>query len=334
MPPSAEADEDAILPSASSHPQTHADSDSDADDGAPSLAFLNSLTSAPSRASFALPKRGLKDFQPNPTDLQASTLTASRDAMHVALCHTRTHAPKNHIVGLYDEESGLTLVRRPRGNLFGGIGRSVGGKDSGVWLEPEEALWALERGSLDILWPAQPLKSLTHVESNDSISEKRHSRLVDDTEDEDDTISLSLQAAYALYLGGPQTRHLTPERYQVYAHLRRSGFNVQRAEGFEGKRIQATVAETATAAAKLESNMTGGLLHWLFSLIGAPRSNDERPFEGSLVRPGLYRSYCVDQCICTSQSMDLQLVSRHLPSTPNHILETCTPMRKGSGTRT
>ncbi|KAI9728135.1 MAG: tRNA-splicing endonuclease subunit sen54 [Chrysothrix sp. TS-e1954] len=284
--PSADADEDAIHPpptdphDTSHHTNTNSDDDDDDDDAGPSLAFLTTLTTT-TRSSSALPKRGLKDFAPNPTDLQASVLTASRDAMHSALCHTRTHIVKNHVVGIYDEETGLTRVRRPRGNLFTSIGRSEGGE--GVVLEPEEALWALERGSLDVWWCCRGSEG----EEVGVVGEEK------EEEEDEDAIPLSLQAAYALYLGGPNTRNLTPERYQVYAHLRRSGFIVRRAEGFDGGQTLKAQSKRTTPpqTSVAHSSSAAGVLTWLISLLWSRDTGHERPPQGPLVRPGLYRSY-------------------------------------------
>lgn len=92
----ADADED-VIPSTS---QPEAD---DLEDETQDFRFLAQLTAAASGSGAAavVPKRGTKDFEPNPTRSQASALDASRLAMHTALSAPRTHPGRNHLVGQY-----------------------------------------------------------------------------------------------------------------------------------------------------------------------------------------------------------------------------------------
>ena len=57
-----------------------------------------------------IPKRGEKDFEPNPTLLQSDILAASRDAMYTAISHPRIHPPKSLCVGIYAPEGPTPLA--------------------------------------------------------------------------------------------------------------------------------------------------------------------------------------------------------------------------------
>ena len=274
----ADADEDRI-PTLSQQNDPDNDSNQDeAEDQAPDFAvFLSSinnkttkttqqdadhLLTTATKSSSALPKRGTKSFEPNPTQYQSNLLHASRDAMHTALSHTRVHYPKNHIVGVYDPVTAKTKVRRGKGIGMGGIWKSLGSDFGGgpqgeeyTELWPEEALWCLERGSLDVQWPppgtAHALFESEHYESrnvtqkasehaDDTVTGRRSEGLdecergsqpsPEGTENghrTGDGIPMSLQAAYAAYLGNPAS-DLTLPKYLVYASLKRTGYIVRR----------------------------------------------------------------------------------------------------------
>lgn len=165
--------------------------------------------------------------------------------MHNALSFPRLHHPKNKVVGYYapdgfappqdslkpvgmasiKEESqkkieeskaqkptgprstispdACVYVPNPKGQHFRTVGQ--GDRWNRVWLLPEEALYLLERGSLDIRWP-----------SEDSSEDN----------DEDLSIPMSLQAAYACLIG---RGGLTLERFSVYSGLKRGGYALLRA---------------------------------------------------------------------------------------------------------
>src|SRR5947209_7833674 len=91
----ADADEDAILRMSTTEPED------DLEDETQDFRFLNQLTSVTRAGQTVIPKRGTKDFEPNPTRSQASALDASRLAMHTALSSVRIHTGRNHVVGQY-----------------------------------------------------------------------------------------------------------------------------------------------------------------------------------------------------------------------------------------
>src|ERR1700761_8921065 len=141
----ADADEDAI-------PRTSTTEPDDLEDETQDFRFLSQLTSVTRTGSATIPKRGTKDFEPNPTRSQASALDASRLAMHTALSAIQIHAGKSHVVGQYlpdeedwrwdEDERGIRHGRCVVVPKF----RSVHSKNMGVadrynctWFLPEEA---------------------------------------------------------------------------------------------------------------------------------------------------------------------------------------------------
>lgn len=137
-----------------------------------------------------IPKRGEKDFEPDGTEFQDSALQSSRQAMYSALSGTRAHTSKNHCTATWIDEIRLARVEQARGGHFMSMGRA----DSfgTIWLYPEELLYLVERGSLECFFPQG--------------------------------LQMSLQAVYACAV----TNASELETYQIYSHLRKIGFIVQR----------------------------------------------------------------------------------------------------------
>ncbi|KAL4780985.1 tRNA-splicing endonuclease subunit sen54 N-term-domain-containing protein [Aspergillus varians] len=217
-----------------------AHADVDLSDETQDFRMLNSLSFMTDTDELSLPKRGEKDFEPNPTLFQADILSASRQAMHNALAYPRLHNPKNGVIGVYAPNgpappaSSNTLdtiaegsptekpapisvgtqvhpescvyVTNPKGQYFKTLGQAD--RWGRVWLLPEEALYLLERGSLDIRWPCCAIGG----DDEDNI--------------EDSGIPMSLQAAYACLIGRGD---LTMERFSVFTGLRRLGYALFRA---------------------------------------------------------------------------------------------------------
>jgi len=210
--------------------------------------FLTSLSlSQPN-----LPRRGEKDFEPHGTLAQSSTLAVSRDAMHGAISHFRVQNPKSALAGVFDEASGMTSVELPRGPHVRTMGREVGGR----WmLLPEEALYLVERGNLDLRW---------------RVGER-----------EEEGLPMSLQAAYTFLVGA---LGLTVERFNVYAGLKRSGYVVLRGPAwYDGDE------KAVYPAPKVLVEDKRGWARWWSMLFGG-KPQKLSPF-GPLVGNGLYRSY-------------------------------------------
>ena len=146
------------------------------------------------------PRRGEKDFEPHGTSHQDGLLASSRAAMHAALDNTRVHLPKTHLVGHWHAESQQCAIPHPTGAHFKTLGRVR--RDGSLWLLPEETLYLLERGALDVRWGGgEPERE----------------------------VPMSLQGAYAACIGAEVDGRISLERWSVYAGLKRSGFIVTRA---------------------------------------------------------------------------------------------------------
>jgi tRNA-splicing endonuclease subunit Sen54 len=136
-----------------------------------------------------------------------------------------------------------------------------------VWLLPEEALYLLERGSLDIRWP-----------STDSSEE-----------DEDDlSIPMSLQAAYACFIGRGA---LTLERFSVYSGLRRGGYTLLRAPSWDESTYESDgeTSQNIDANSCKGLNLMGLLSRFCRSIYNATSS--ESTVTGPIIGLGIYRSY-------------------------------------------
>ncbi|MCJ1339444.1 Histone transcription regulator 3 [Bachmanniomyces sp. S44760] len=255
-----------------------ADADAEAEDEPPDFLLLTHLSNPhPTNQPRTLPKRGEKDFEPHGLSTQENILSASRSAMHTALSYPRLHAPKALLVGVYDHLDGrVVVVGNPRGGFFrtmggmgwgrgkggggGGEGKGRGGEkggkggggDQGMWLLPEEALYLVERGGLDVRWgvengdgeeeasgkEGEGKEKEKGEEEEDKEEEEEEERGVEeesesdkDTEQDEDKVAswtglpFSLQTAYSHFIG---RMGLSLEAYTVYASLRRSGYVVAR----------------------------------------------------------------------------------------------------------
>ncbi|KAI0973020.1 tRNA-splicing endonuclease subunit sen54 N-term-domain-containing protein [Xylaria arbuscula] len=288
-----------------------------------------------SQASGKAIRRGEKDFESHGTRAQESVLESSRSAMHEVLSYTRQHQPRNALRGWYfpdrwadmPSEGGAAAEVQPgsrgakardtarglfarervvalesdKSTMLTSMGRVVTTAEKlspgrlKTWLLPEEALFLIERGTLDLWWPVRGIEDILPADEepeSDSEGPQENSKKLEDYER---GIPLSLQAAYALFIGPDGERgKITLEKYQVYANLRRIGYRVLRATPLP------------------PSPQTGEpLWRWLFSLL-QNTSNlitlpSSYPEYGPLVRPGLYRSY-------VPIFEKLALIQRHKPT--------------------
>ncbi|KAH6623036.1 hypothetical protein F5144DRAFT_550642 [Chaetomium tenue] len=271
-------------------------------------------------------RRGEKDFEAHGTRAQADALEQSRGAMRDVLSYTRVHSGggKGNLArgwffpgwweGYREEEveEGKEGEKKPFGFVrervvvlegssvaSQALGRAVTGqaKDRPArgrdWLLPEEALYLVERGSLDLWWPLKGLEELFPPDGTaEAVKEESEEDDEDDEVDEYDAgFPLSLQAAYALLIGEDGERgKISLQKFQVYSNLKRCGYNILRAPP--------TVNHPATKPA------TTTLWQWFASLL---TTTPHHPPYGPLVRPGLYRSYA-------SIYRQMALLPRHIPS--------------------
>ncbi|KAI1337684.1 hypothetical protein F5Y15DRAFT_150976 [Xylariaceae sp. FL0016] len=283
-------------------------------------------------------RRGEKDFETHGTRAQVNVLEESRGAMHEVLRYTRTHRPKDVLRGWYfpelwsnlreedereeskrtgmfgrervvglEQDKGLLVTQLGRAMTGAGVEKDVPGALR-TWLLPEEALYLVERGSMDLWWPARGAEDVFPVpdgnKKGDGTEDEKQRK---ESEDYELGVPLSLQAAYALFIGKDGERgKISLEKYQVYSHLRRTGYKVHRA-------VPMSAVESASSSLIKAPHQS--LWQWLLSFLHKDSSSAHtppiitRPF-GPLVQPGLYRSYVpvFDQ---------LYLIQRHKP-TPKH----------------
>ncbi|KAI0006714.1 hypothetical protein F4779DRAFT_552980 [Xylariaceae sp. FL0662B] len=302
------------------------------DDETQDFRHFNSLLNRKQASSKNI-RRGEKDFESHGTRAQESVLEASRNAMHDVLSYTRSHKLKDSTKGWYfpDRWAGMPVEEEREGERASGLfatdrvvalenevkgpldlstGRVVTGVEKHTpgwlktWVLPEEALYLLERGSLDLWWPARGIEDIFPVKSVSENGTKDPANLAVEREfaDHELGVPLSLQAAYALFIGQDGERgKVSLEKYQVYANLRRVGYKVLRA---------ASIPLPPTTPNKSPSHT---LWQWLFSLLrsNSPENLQNHPRDGPLVKPGLYRSY-------NAIYAQLALIPRHKPTPKPH----------------
>ncbi|RKF74095.1 putative tRNA-splicing endonuclease subunit tsp-5 [Golovinomyces cichoracearum] len=278
------------------------------DDPTDEILDFRFANSASVKSGGQLPKRGEKDFEQHGTKNQESLLESSRKAMYDALAHVRSHTPKNHIRGFYYGDTGqriildeifdhearnglqedhVVLVESVKGPHFKTIGKmTTKQKIPSLWLLPEEALYLVERGFLDLWWPPEKLDTM---------------KIPDEDGENDEGTPMSLQAAYALLIGDDNEKgKISMDRYTVYGNLRRTGYVVQRAPDLN------IINDTKTDASFKASIFTSPetLFAWLFGSLFS-KKNEHHNY-GPLVLPGMYRSY-------NSIYQNLAVIPKHKP---------------------
>ncbi|KAM0430508.1 hypothetical protein ACHAPT_005856 [Fusarium lateritium] len=282
---------------------TNAATTEDADDDAPDYKLFLSMFDKAGVSGKAI-RKGEKDFESHGTRAQDNLLEASRKVMDNVLGYTRIHREEAWVRGWCfpdwwaeteheGEHEGLWLrdrvvmIEQERGSWQKDIGRAVPGKverlgAGRLWLLPEEALYLVERGTVDLWWPDLQLEEL--------LSSDGTPRTDMGPNDYEVGLPLSLEAAYSLFIGHEGERgKITLPQFQVFSHLKRAGFYVLRAPPYEAP--QAPASKT--------------LWQWLFSFFSSGTQTRQKP-SGPLVQPGLYRAYrpIYDQ---------LALLPRHKP---------------------
>ncbi|KAI9746871.1 MAG: hypothetical protein M4579_007572, partial [Chaenotheca gracillima] len=149
-------------------------------------------------------------------------------------------------------------------------------------------LYLLERGNLDVRWPALPCDTAEESDRGQNGEEE--------TVKEEVGLPMSVQGGYAAVIGREEDGKISLERWNVYAGLRRSGYAVVRAP------IWLPPSEDVLAESKIYEEELGreiaatdsthmGLLKRLFGSLFASKGPPAPPPMGPLVGPGLYRSY-------------------------------------------
>ena len=267
-----------------------------------------------------IPKRGEKDFERHGTKHQDNILERSREAMHDALEYPRIHVGKGSVRGYYvgskgseDAKYGIAedycvVVTDVRGPHFKTMGKMKGESKKGggnartlLWLLPEEALYLVERGNMDLWWASEMCV--------DRILQGQREDLEGAQWDDDGFgTPMSLQAAYTVLVGrAGESGKVDLDCYTVYANLRRTGYVVLRAPDWNAKNYDATLNH-ALLQQDVSQPSTQNLFSWFWSRIFMSQTTQAAPPPyGPLVKPGLYRSY-------NSIYKQLAIIPRHKPS--------------------
>jgi tRNA-splicing endonuclease subunit Sen54 len=239
--------------------------------------------------------------------------------MHNALAHPRIHHPKTQVIGIYApdgpapppqvkvDEKGTgvppeycVVVPIPKGQYFKTMGQAD--RWNRVWLLPEEAMYLMERGSLDIKWPS----GLTGIDEYD-VNEP--------------AIPMSLQAAYACLLG---CSGLTLERYTVFTGLRRLGYAVTRAPGWYDNAQAGVSKDDSNRNAYTQPQQRGpglaGIIGRCFSWLDDPFGTSSTA-AGPVVGCGIHRNYGTFRTVSSHCVFFLLTISsRFIPQARNHTL--------------
>lgn len=211
----------------------------------------------------------------------------------------RSHTQKNHVLALYEPKSNMALVEKVKSQHFQTMGINKAGRE---WLLPEEALFLIERGTLDCRWPVK------REEGDDTIYKT------------EDGAPMSLQAAYAAFIGfdGGIGGKLTLEMYNVYAGLKRSGYVVFRTGTWDDDRgvlIPNSLPTSQSQQQPPQPNIITRFFTQIWHRISHPTHTltPSQLAHGPLVKPGLYRSYADIFRL-------LSLTPTHTPTTPPTFL--------------
>jgi tRNA-splicing endonuclease subunit Sen54 len=345
----ADVDGNDLSPESKGIPVPGIDDNSDSDEES---AEFRKILAALSKKQGSSLKRGEKDFEPNATRLQADTLDESRKVIHDELSKVRVQFGRETNVGQFVDDRSRNnawdnALRAQLGdsqdwndrcvviyNLKGTLNKSYGRTDyrGWTWLLPEEALFLLERGSLDIRFPDIPRGDSSHFESGPSASDAGLSlQEIESTVSGDDSgvgdydepnqeepigqLPLSLQAAYALFAG---RNGLNMDRYLVYTNLRRLGYILQRAPTWYDYTLDEEISSssvgrptTVPAPNPAAPQATPPLLQRLLAFLKNPYPPTTNRATGPLTGPGLYRGW-------PAYFQLLSLIPYHIPQKPTN----------------
>lgn len=204
----------------------------------------------------------------------------------------RERAAERREFHLQDRVVCLQMEHKTLGRRVRGLSTMQPGSDL-VWLLPEEALFLIERGTLDLWWPTATMEEIFPINSDGAAVPD--AKKLEEEDEYAQGFPLSVQAAYSLLVGEEGERgKVTLRNLQVYSNLNRPGFHVLRAPPPDSISPSTLVQPTQPLWQRLYS--------FLF-----PTKEIAHPAYGPLVRPGLYRSYA-------SIYVRLSLIPRHKPS--------------------
>ena len=186
---------------------------------------------------------------------------------------------------------------------MGAVKKGGSARDTRLWLLPEETLYLLERGSLDVRWPS----GMGQAGADETVQAQEEY-------DGAQGIPMSLQGAYAAFLGmGPSPPTL--EQYLVYSGLKRAGYIVFRAETWGGQQ-PGPVVDLGNRPPPAPGSSWGLDFFWELWRRLTTTSTLPDPAQlalGPLVKPGLYRNYGKRKHHATSCALFLMLSSAIVP---------------------
>ncbi|MBE3041175.1 hypothetical protein IMZ48_01020, partial [Candidatus Bathyarchaeota archaeon] len=311
-------DETAVL-----RPAAPAQPEDDDDDLAPDFRQLAALINKKGRSGQEV-RKGEKDFESHGTQAQSNALESSRRVMEEVLSFERFSTEDNWVRAWYfpewwGSEAGravcegneridagelrlgdrVAVVEHERGFPARLLGRVVPGIKRGMpasgrtWLLPEEALYLVERGTMELWWPDRSIAELFPPAAGEEGEAEQPKSVATSIDDDEYAVGvpLSLQGAYAMLIGEPGEKGKVPlAHFQVYSNLKRAGYHV------------VPVPDTPIQPTPAEPQPTT-LWQWFASLIPSKAP----PAFGPLVRPGLYRSY-------NAIYAQLSVIPRHKPT--------------------
>lgn len=201
----------------------------------------------------------------------------------------------------------------------GGDGEGVAGV---VILKEEEALYLVERGALELRYKGKREEGgeggagmgvVAEAEEDEDDEEKEEDEKgigelgekVGKGREEEMGVPMSVQAAYTFLIGAGHG--LTLERFIVYAGLKRSGYIVLRAPGWDGEEERGGSGAGGEKKKKMKDETSGDGAQrqpqplgwfsriykalWDSSALGGQQRHGHRPGVGPLVGLGVYRSY-------------------------------------------
>lgn len=205
----------------------------------------------------------------------------------------------------------------------GGEGGDGEGGAGVVMLKEEEALYLVERGALELRYKGKREEGgeggagmgvVAEAEEEEDDEEKEEDekgigelgKEVGKGREEEMGVPMSVQAAYTFLIGAGHG--LTLERFIVYAGLKRSGYIVLRAPGWDGEEERGGRGAGGEKKKKMKKNETSGdgaqiqqqPLGWFSRIykalwdslaLGGQQRHGHRPGVGPLVGLGVYRSY-------------------------------------------
>ncbi|CAL8273867.1 unnamed protein product [Lota lota] len=136
-----------------------------------------------------LPVRGQKDFYPSGSEQQKQQLQNSLDEHWDLVSEERVERLGNLVRGIWNPSDQIVELQSPAGKFWQTMGFSANGKQC---LQPEEALYLMECGNLQVFHRDLPL---------------------------------SIQEGYETFLSSSK---LSLQQYQVFGHLKRLGYVVSR----------------------------------------------------------------------------------------------------------